>query len=86
MKATTVKIEGDLLEMLEKIQEPGQSVSAFVREAVRRRIREVQRAQAAEVYNQLLSADPDEATWLEEWEQSDLAADTEPAASGETPN
>lgn len=75
MSATTIKLEGKLLKMIEMNKDTGQSVSAFVRETLERAIRERQRARAADVYNQLVAEDPEEAKWLAEWEGADLASD-----------
>lgn len=75
MKGTTVKIEGELLKLVESVKEPNQPVSGFVYQAVRRAAQEARRAEAAAIYNRILDEDPAEAGWLEEWENGDLGVD-----------
>ena len=74
MRATTVKVEGDLLEELNRRKPPSQSLSAFVRSVLQQEVLRRRMADAAEQYAQFLSGTADERTWLEEWDRADLAA------------
>ena len=73
MKATTVKIEGELLAEIESVKPPEQSVSAFVRTVLRRDLDRERARRAAQTYVEFLEAHPDEAGWLAEWAGADLA-------------
>ena len=72
MKATTIKVEGDLLEELEKMKPTSQSLSGYVRSVLRREVLRNRMAGAAERYAELLRSNPDERGWLDEWETADL--------------
>lgn len=72
MKATTIKVEGDLLNEIEKVKPSSQSLSAYVRAVLRREVLRHKMADAAERYAELLRSNPDERGWLEEWEHADL--------------
>lgn len=73
MKATTIKVEGELLEALERSKPPKQSVSAFVRTLLERALRQEQLAVAADRYAEFVRETPEENDWLEKWERADLA-------------
>lgn len=73
MKATTVKVEGDLLTELERTKPPAQSISAYVRSILEREIRRLRMAEAGDRYAQFVRESPDERAWLEEWDNADLA-------------
>jgi hypothetical protein len=73
MKATTIKVEGDLLRELERTKPPSQTLSAYVRSLLEREMRRQKVAQAADRYADFLRETPDERTWLEEWANADLA-------------
>jgi len=72
MKATTIKVEGALLESLERTKPPKQSLSAYVRALLERALRQEQLSVAADRYAQFVRESPEEAEWLGEWERSDL--------------
>lgn len=74
MRATTIKVEGDLLKELERAKPHSLSLSAYVREILRQEIRRRQMAEAADRYVELVRDAPDEREWLAEWERSDLTA------------
>jgi hypothetical protein len=74
MKATTIKLEGDLLEQLETVKPESMSVSAFVREVLERDIRQRKIASAASEYRNFIESNPEEERWLREWEKADLIA------------
>jgi hypothetical protein len=73
MKATTIKVEGDLLRDLERAKPPAQSVSGFVRAILRQDLARRKMAEAAERYAGFLQETPAERAWLEEWDAADLA-------------
>ena len=74
MKATTVKIEGKLLEEIERVKPEGQSVSAYVRIVLRRDLERERARRAAYKYVEFLGDHPEEGDWLAEWAGADLAA------------
>ena len=73
MKATTVKIEGELLEELEAAKPRGQSISAYVREVLRKNLERAEVREAAFRYMEFVNSNEDEHTWLDEWDCADLS-------------
>jgi hypothetical protein len=73
MKATTIKVEGDLLAELERHKPPTQSLSAFAKSILRRDLLRRQLADAATRYSAFLDEHPAERAWLAEWASADLA-------------
>jgi hypothetical protein len=73
MKATTIKLEGELLLELEKAKPETMSLSAYVRAVLSKDLRRRKLAQAAASYEEFLTADPEEQSWLREWDEADLA-------------
>ncbi len=74
MKATTIKIDGDILRALEQSKPARQTVTAFVKEILRQELDRRQLRESAEKYQEFLENSPDEREWLTEWEQTDLAS------------
>jgi hypothetical protein len=74
MKATTIKLEGELLSDLEKAKPESLSLSAYVREILNKDLRRRKLAQAAASYEDFLAANPEEKSWLREWDEADLAS------------
>jgi hypothetical protein len=74
MKATTIKLEGELLRELEKAKPESSSLSAYVREVLSKDLRRRKLTQAAASYEEFLAANPEEQSWLREWDEADLAA------------
>ena len=72
MKATTIKVEGDLLKELERRKPPAQSLSAFVKSILRRSLLQRDLADAARRYTDFVANSPEEKSWLDEWEAADL--------------
>ena len=72
MKATTIKIEGNLLKEIEEVCPPSRSVTAFVRDVLHRDLRRRRMAEATTQYKDFLASHPEEGGWLTEWEQADL--------------
>lgn len=72
MKATTIKIEGDLLSELEAAKPETVSLSAYVREVLRKDLQRRKLSQSAVAYEQFLAANPEEQSLLREWDEADL--------------
>jgi hypothetical protein len=73
MKATTIKIEGELLNELEATKPESLSLSAFVREVLKKDLRRRKLSQAAASYEEFLAENPEEQLLLREWDEADLA-------------
>ena len=74
MRATTIKLEGKLLEDIEAAKPADRSLSAHVRwvlqkDLERRRVRD-----AAAAFRAFVDAHPEERAWLADWDGTDLAA------------
>ena len=74
MKATTIKIEGELLQELKKAKPESLSLSAYVREVLSKDLRRRKLAHAAASYEEFLTANPEERSWLREWDEADLTS------------
>ena len=74
MKATTIKVEGELLEELERTKPPRQSLSAYVRSLLKQAVARRQMVEAADRYAEFVRDTPEERTWLAEWDSADLVA------------
>lgn len=72
MKATTIKIDGELLEDLETSKPAGLSLTAYVRSVLRKNIDEMKVREAAVAYRAFLESDREEKAWLDEWDRADL--------------
>jgi len=73
MKATTVKVEGELLRELERLKPARQSLAAYVRTVLEREIQRRRMVEAGQRYADFVHESPEEASWLEEWDRADLA-------------
>jgi len=73
MKATTVKVEGELLVELERAKPTSQSLTTYVRAALRQHVRRQQMMAAADRYTAFLRQHPEERAWLDAWDRADLA-------------
>ncbi len=74
MKATTIKLEGDLLERLRAAKPPDRSLSAHVRWVLQKDLERRQARAAAATFKAFIDAHPEEQEWLSEWAAADLAA------------
>jgi len=74
MKATTIKVEGELLAQLEQAKPKAESLTTYVRAILQQEVRRQQMAAAAERYTEFLAQDADERAWLDEWDRADLAS------------
>ena len=73
MRATTIKVEGQLLTELERAKPATQSLTTYVRSVLRQEVRRRQMMAAADRYTAFLQQHPDERAWLDEWDRADLA-------------
>ena len=73
MKATTIKVEGELLAELERVKPTSQSLTTYVRSVLRQEVRRQQMIAAADRYMEFLQQHPDERAWLDAWDRADLA-------------
>jgi len=74
MKATTIKIEGELLQKIEEMKPSDTSLSAFVRQVLWKDLRQRSLAESALAYEEFLASNAGEQSWLREWDEADLAA------------
>ena len=74
MKATTIKVEGELLAELERAKPAAQSLTTYVRSVLRQEVRRQQMMAAAERYTEFLQQHAVERASLEEWDRADLAS------------
>lgn len=72
-KDTTVKLDGLLVEEVAGQLNPGETLTGYVRDAVRYRLRQKQMRKAAEVYRTVLESDARLAEEMKTWEEADLA-------------
>ena len=72
MKATTIKLEGELLENLEASKPPDQSLTAYVRSVLRKNLDRIEVREAALAYRAFVESDENEKAWLDEWDRADL--------------
>ncbi len=74
MRATTIKLEGKLLEDIEAAKPAGRSVSAHVRWVLQKDIDRRRAREAAARFRAFIDAHPEEQAWLADWGGVDLAA------------
>ena len=75
MRATTVKIEGELLKGIEAARKPGQSVASYVRRALQADLERRLARDAAAAFKEFVETHPEEKRWLDEWDSADLASE-----------
>ena len=75
---TTVKLDGSLVEEVAQELANGETMTAYVRKAVRDRLRRSRMRRAAEAYQAAVANDPELARELESWEEADLARPPQP--------
>lgn len=73
MKATTVKLQGSLLEDLEANKPPDQSLTAYVRSVLQGNLDRLKIQQAAFAYRDFVESGEEERKWLDEWGRADLS-------------
>ena len=74
MRATTIKLEGKLLEDIEAAKPAGRSISAHVRQVLQKDLDKRQARDAAARFRAFIDAHPEEQAWLADWDRVDLAA------------
>ncbi|MBI2605521.1 MAG: hypothetical protein HYW49_05505 [Deltaproteobacteria bacterium] len=72
MKATTIKLEGKILQEIDEIRPPATSLTAFVKGVLHSEYQRRKMRAAALEYSKFLSASESEAEFLREWEEADL--------------
>jgi hypothetical protein len=72
MKATTVKVDGELLAQLERTKPRHQSLTGYVRSLLEQAIARRQMAEAADRYAEFVQENAEERSWLVEWDNADL--------------
>jgi hypothetical protein len=75
MKATTIKLDGELLRDLESAKPKDQSVTAYVRDVLRKELQRMVVREAAEEYQAFVSDEKAEKKWLQEWDDADLSSE-----------
>ena len=73
MSATTIKLEGELLEQIKPFLKKKQSLSAFVRESIKNEIKRKKMRKAAIMYTENMIEEQEEIDEMNEWESSDLS-------------
>lgn len=73
MPATTIKVEGELLERIDRHRPKNVTITAFVRAVLEQEMRRRETSQAADEYARFLAANDDERAWLADWDSADLA-------------
>ena len=74
MRQTTVKVDGELLRAIEEVKPSSQTVTAFVRAAVKKAIERHRLQAAAVAYQAFMQQHPEEGEWLAEWDAADLGS------------
>ncbi len=74
MRATTIKIDGELLTAIERAKPPGESVTSYVRTVLRKNLEQNKVREAAATYVAFVESHPEEQQWLDEWERADLTS------------
>jgi len=72
MKATTIKLDGWILEELKSFKRPDQNLTALVRQLLKEQIHRAKMAQAAEEYTAFLRENPGEAAEMDAWSRVPL--------------
>ena len=74
MRATTVRLEGKLLEDVEAAKPAGRSLSAHVRRVLRQDLERRRARDASAAFRAFIDAHPEERAWLSAWDAADPAA------------
>jgi len=72
MKATTIKLEGELLSDLEAGKPADQSLTAYVRTVLRENLDRIEVREAAVAYRAFVESNENEKALLDEWDRADL--------------
>lgn len=74
MKANTIKLEADLLKQIHALRPKDMSLSAFVREIIRREIVRQKLISSAEAYETMMSSNRETKAEDDAWEQANLTS------------
>ncbi len=74
MKATTVKVDGELLQKLERAKPARQTLTAYVRSILEQTVAQQQMAEAADRYAAFVQGCDEERVWLSAWDSADLVS------------
>ena len=74
MKATTIKLDGELLAELERAKPPGASVTSYVKDTLQKSLNAARLREAAVAYRAMTDKDPEERALLAEWDAADLVS------------
>ena len=77
MSATTIKLDGELLEELKNLKPSDQSLSSLIRDLLHSEIRRRKMARAAHDYMVFLEQNPSECAELDAWSSAPLERDAE---------
>lgn len=72
MKATTIKLDGELLKRLESVKPSKESLTSYVRSILEKNLDQVKVREAATAYKAFVEDNPDEKAWWNKWDQADL--------------
>ena len=78
MKATTIKLDGELLAEIERAKPKSQSVTGYVRSVLRKNLDQEKVREAAAAYRAFVESHPDERQWIDEWDQAELGKSPTP--------
>lgn len=73
-KATTIKLEGDLLADLERAKPDGMSVTGYVKDTLRKSLNAAKLRESAGQYVTMTESDREERALLKEWDAADLVS------------
>ena len=74
MRATTIRLEGKLLEEVEAAKPADRRLSAHVRWVLQKDLKRRRVRDAAAAFRAFVDAHPEERAWLADWDGADLAA------------
>jgi len=72
MSATTIKLEGELLDLIRRTKPASVSVTSYVRKILEANIQQSEMVSAARQYQSFLKKDKTENIAMEEWETASL--------------
>jgi len=73
-KATTIKLDGDLLVELERTKPDGVSVTRYVKDTLKKSMNAAKLKESAAQYVAMTESDKEEMGWLKEWDNADLVS------------
>jgi hypothetical protein len=83
MKATTVKLDGPILDELLAMKASDQNLTSLVRDLLREQLQRRRMAQAAEEYAAFLRQNPEESQELDVWASAPLERDPQTRDGGQ---